>query len=195
MRTISILTFLLTSCVSSWKGDFQKDFPKDLTIDLLVAVDSQFSMKSSVKPQRVELRSMRLTIWPDGSLGFENKEGLGPFTSPQTIRILDAYQMKEIWSGLQKFDLSQTLSNSFEMENNLKPSFGGRVVRLSILQNKKRFCYVDYTKFGQKGNVELQKAIRFLSHYAWASDQTSDFYTPPPLRFDLGDDPYEEFYK
>ena len=193
MLRISLITFLLTGCAATSKLDNARDLPDDLTIDFSILVDPQVAVEAGIEPQRVELRPMRFILWPDGRLNFNDAPEKGPQTVPQEVRKLTRQEMLDLWREIKKIDLSSVQVQVSPMSKELEAPLGKQLMRLVILENKKRSCYIDTFELSQSSRSTLAQIARLFAYYSWATDETPSSYRPPPIRFDVGDDPYQIF--
>ncbi|MFZ9880311.1 MAG: hypothetical protein ACO3QC_02785 [Phycisphaerales bacterium] len=170
-------------------------------VDPVGAVPADFSLEIDVRTGRgvaerakVEERSARFVLLPDGSLHGETdlvpREGL----RPARVRRLVREQMAEVWSELANAGFTDPALADFKGNTSLlEPDAGMVLVTIEIHADERRFAFVRRYKPGENDEQAVRRVVRSIAALGWASDEALAETAEIPVRYDLGADPYARY--
>lgn len=143
---------------------------------------------------KVEERSARFVLLPDGSLHGETDRVPHDGLRPARARRLSREQMADLWGALAAagFNAAEFADTSGNLRL-LEPGPGEILATLEVHANGERFGFVRRYRPGEDDARGMRRVVRSVASLAWASDEALAESAELPLRYDLGADPYARF--
>jgi len=165
--------------------------PRDFWLEIDVTAGAGVAERA-----KVEERSARFVLLPDGSLHGETDRVPHDGLRPARARRLTREQMADLWvqlrsAGFGAIEFAETRGNLRLLE----PAAGEVLATLEVHADGRRFGFVRRYRPGEEDELGMRRVIRSVAALAWASDEALAESAELPQRYDLGPDPYARFAK
>jgi hypothetical protein len=192
LTVLAILLFLAipSGCATAERmgDDPLAAVPGDFSIDLTVLTGAGTPLRTEA-----HLRPGRFVVFADGSLHYGEEPDRGAHWLPGKVRTLSRGQMAGLWSLVSQLGLADAAAGSPPVNLDLiEPGPDEIVMVLALTGSGDRWMTV------RSGTADAPDAagtrlVRRLAQLAWATEQLMDEASITPPRYDLGDDPYEQY--
>lgn len=161
--------------------------PEDLQIDVTVLVG-----RGTTEGLRVEERSGRYVLFPDGALHAETGQFVTQESRPGRARWLYQQQLSGMWSMCTQTGFADaSLANGPGNPDMIRVAKGERVTIITMNARGKRWSFVRSCPADQPTDPAAAKLVRTLAALAWIPDYTVKDVAPE--RYDYGPDPYAAY--
>ncbi|MBL9141729.1 MAG: hypothetical protein JNK53_07665 [Phycisphaerae bacterium] len=158
--------------------------PRDFELDVTVLIG-----RSVPESLRVEDRTARYVLLPDGALHAETGPLLTQASRPGRARWLYQQQVSELWEVCNQTEFTNlSLANGPANPDMLTVERDERLLILNFKANGVRWCFVRRTPADQPVDPGAARLVRTLAALAWIPDYTARDLAPE--RYDYGPDPY-----
>ena len=163
--------------------------PQDLWLE--IAVRPGYGVEDRAK---VEERSVRFVLLPDGALHAEADRPLRQGLRPARARRLEREQMADVWGALVSAGFAEVLlADTRGNVDLIQPAAGEVLTTLVVHADGERFAFVRRYKPGDATEEAMRRVVRSIASLAWASDEALAESAELPTRYDAGPDPYARF--
>lgn len=158
--------------------------PEDLTVDITIMSGS--AMPESLK---VEERTSRYILFPDGALHAESGPYLTQKSRPGRARWLYQQQIAQVWALCRQIGFADpSNANGPANPDMIRQARGERITIITLHANGQWWSYVRRALPDSKGDEASARLVRTLAALAWVPDFTPSDLQPD--RYDYGPDPY-----
>jgi len=163
--------------------------PADLTVDVTVLVGRGVPVV-----ERVEQRTGRYIIFPDGSMHADIGPSLRADVRPGLTRRLRDDEARLVWAMLVDSGLADP--ERFDPPTNdavLMPSRGIIAHLVTIEANGRRWQAIRALAPDAIAEADTTPLVRTLAGLAWESDTLPESLLPGGIRYEFGDDPHQAY--
>lgn len=161
--------------------------PKDLEVDVTVLVAG-----GGEENLRVEDRTGRYVLFPDGALHAETGAYLDRSARPGRARWLYQQQVSELWGMCRQIGFADPANaNGPANPDMLHLERKERLIIIAINADGKRWSFVSRGGIDEPADPAAARLVRSLAALAWIPDFSP--YQVAPERYDYGPDPYAAY--
>lgn len=158
--------------------------PQDFELDVTV-----LEGRGMPESLRVEDRTARYVVLPDGALHAEDGPYVNQASRPGRARWLYQQQVSDLWDMCRQTGFADaSLANGPANPDMLRVARGERLTIIALRANGTRWSFVRRTLAGQDSDPAAARIVRTLAALAWIPDLTAQDLAPD--RYDYGPDPY-----
>ena len=171
-------------------GDPYAAVPEDFTLDLTVLVGRAVSPEVAERKNR----PARIVLFADGSLHAAFDERRRAHTVPGYVRTLSRGEMASLWTELRQLGFaSPEASDPVVNFGAAEPRRRDVITLLALTGSKERWVFTRSRGADEPSDGAFQSLIDRLAQLAWAGEPGASRRMIMPRRYDLGDDPYEQY--